>query len=43
MAHMQKTDFVFWQNGPVYLNWWWHQFSQLLAAELVCISCTNAG
>ena len=37
MAHMQKPDFVFWQNGWVHLNWWVRQFSRLLAAE-VCAS-----
>ena len=37
MAHMQKSDFVFWQNGWVHLNWRRHQFSWLLAAE-VCAS-----
>jgi hypothetical protein len=43
MAHMQKPDFVFWRNGPVHLNQQWRQFIQLLAAELVRISGTNAG
>jgi len=37
MAHAQKPDFVFRQNGRVHLNWWGHQFSWLLAAE-VCAS-----
>ena len=37
MAHAQKPDFVFHQNGQVHLNRRGHQFSQLLAAE-VCAS-----
>ena len=37
MAHMQKPDFVFRQNGWVHLNRWGHQFSWLLATE-VCAS-----
>jgi len=37
MAHTQKPDFVFRQNGLVHLNRWGHKFSQLLAAE-VCAS-----
>jgi len=34
MAHAQKPDCVFQQNGWVHLNQQGHQFSQLLAAEL---------
>jgi hypothetical protein len=34
MAHAQKPDFVFWQNGRVHLNQQGRQFSRLLAAEL---------
>jgi hypothetical protein len=37
MAHMQKPDFVFRQNGRVHLNRRGRQFSRLLAAE-VCVS-----
>ena len=37
MAHTQKPDFVFQQNGRVNLNWRGRQFSRLLAAE-VCAS-----
>ena len=37
MAHGQKPDFVFPQNGRVHLNRWGRQFSRLLAAE-VCAS-----
>jgi len=37
MAHAQKPDFVFRQNGRVHLNRRGRQFSQLLAAE-VCTS-----
>jgi len=37
MAHAQKPDFVFWQNGWVHLNQRGCQFSRLLAAE-VCTS-----
>jgi len=33
MAHAQKPDFVFRQNGQVCLNQRGHQFSRLLAAE----------
>jgi hypothetical protein len=33
MAHMQKPDFVFWQNVRVNLNMQGQQFSRLLAAE----------
>ena len=46
MAHAQKPDFIFRQNGRVHLNRRGHQFSQLLAAE-VCASAfivgSNAG
>jgi len=51
MAHAQKPDFVFWQNGRVHLNRREHQFIQLLTSE-VCASaltvssittCSNAG
>jgi len=34
MAHMQKPDFVFWQNGRVHLNRWGRQCVRLLAAEV---------
>jgi hypothetical protein len=34
MAHAQKPDFVFRQNGRVHLNRRGRQFSRLLAAEL---------
>ena len=34
MAHAQKPDFVFWQNGQVHLNRQGRQFSRLLAAEV---------
>ena len=34
MAHAQKPDFVFRRNGGVHLNWLWHQFGRLLAAEV---------
>ena len=34
MAHVQKSDFVFWRNGRVYLNRQGRQFSRLLTAEL---------
>jgi len=34
MAHVQKPDFVFLQNGRVHLNQWGRQFSRLLAAEV---------
>jgi hypothetical protein len=37
MEHAQKPDFVFRQNGPVYLNRQRRQFSRLLAGE-VCAS-----
>ena len=37
MAHAQKPDFVFRQNGRVHFNRRGHQFSWLLAAE-VCAS-----
>jgi hypothetical protein len=37
MAHAQKPNFVFQQNGQVRLNRREHQFSRLLAAE-VCAS-----
>jgi len=37
MAHAQKPDLVFWQNGRVHLDWWGRQFSRLLATE-VCAS-----
>ena len=37
MAHAQKPDFVFRQNGRVHLNQRGRQFSQLLAAK-VCAS-----
>jgi len=37
MAHVQKPDFIFRQNGRVHLNWWGCQFNLLLAAE-VCAS-----
>jgi hypothetical protein len=37
MAHAQKPDFVFRQNGRVHFNWRGHQFSRLPAAE-VCAS-----
>ena len=37
IAHAQKPDFVFRQNGRVHLNRWGRQFSPLLAAE-VCAS-----
>ena len=37
MAHAQKPDFVFPQNGRFHLNRWGCQFSRLLAAE-VCAS-----
>jgi hypothetical protein len=37
MAHAQKPDFVFRQNGRVHLNRRGRQFSRLLAAE-VCVS-----
>ena len=43
MAHAHKADFVFRRNGRVHLNRQGHQFSQLLAAELVRISGSNAG
>jgi len=38
MAHAQKPDFLFPQNGRVHLNRWGRQFSRLLAAEV----CTSA-
>ena len=38
MAHMQKPEIVFWQNGWVHLNQRGRQFSRLLAAEV----CTSA-
>jgi hypothetical protein len=34
MAHAQKPDFVFRQNGRVQLNQWGCQYSRLLSAEL---------
>jgi len=34
MAHAQKPDSVFRQNGRVHLNRWERQFSQLLAVEV---------
>ena len=34
MAHTQKPDFVFWQNGRVHLNRRGHQFSRLLAVKV---------
>jgi hypothetical protein len=34
MAHAQKTDFVFWRNGRVYLNRRGRKFSRLLAADV---------
>ena len=34
MAHAQKQDFIFRQNGRVHLNWRERQFSRLLAAEM---------
>jgi len=37
MAHAQKPDFIFRQNGRVHLNWRGHHFIRLLAAE-VCAS-----
>jgi len=37
MAHAQKPDCVFRQNGRVHLNWQGRQFSRLLAA-VVCAS-----
>jgi len=37
MAHAQKPDFIFLQNGRVHLNQRGRQFSRLLAAE-VCAS-----
>ena len=40
MAHAQKPDFVFRQNGPVHLNWRGRQFSRQLAAE-VCASAVG--
>jgi len=38
MTHMQKPDFVFWQNEQVHLNRRGCQFSRLLAADV----CTSA-
>jgi hypothetical protein len=34
MAHAQKPDFVFRQNGRVHLNWRGRHFSRLLAAKV---------
>jgi len=34
MAHAQKPDFFFRQNGRVHLNQRWLQFSRLLTAEV---------
>jgi hypothetical protein len=34
MAHAQKPDFIFQQNGQVHLNWQGRQFSWPLAAEV---------
>ena len=42
MAHAQKPDLGFRQNGQVHLNRRGRQFSRLLAAEM-CISSSNAG
>ena len=40
MAHAQKADFVYRQNGRVDLNWRGRQFIRLLAAE-VCASAVE--
>jgi hypothetical protein len=37
MAHAQKPDFVFRQNGRVHLSRWGCQFSRLLAAEVCAL------
>jgi hypothetical protein len=34
LAHAQKPDFIFLQNGQVHLNWQGQQFIRLLAAEM---------
>jgi len=34
MAHAQKPDLIFWQNGRIHLNQRGHQFSRLLASEV---------
>jgi hypothetical protein len=39
MAHAQKLDFVFRQNGQVHLNRQGRQFSRLLAGELCTSAC----
>jgi len=39
MAHAQKPDSVFWQNGRVHLNRLGRRFSRLLASELRASAC----
>jgi hypothetical protein len=43
MAHTQKPDFVFRRNRRVHSIWRGLQFIRLLAAEVFCISGSNAG
>jgi len=43
MAHMQKSDFVFWKNGRVHLNWPGASVQSTTGSRGVRISGSNAG